>query len=1197
MEHLQAIQPNYDLVFNVNNYSPKLKRYQYYSSNNLLGVQHPQSKYNVFTQIFFRDQYNKRFQHLNASSCEGNKKIYKKELFTPLVNIYPKKYYGNCYASCKSKSFINLFKVNSDGLNKKNELYHTEKLMDVYYNNKDIHDDVFLNEELTKMLLELDDLVTLFNNPQVTKLCTEAVYNKINSKQKTTNPVKLIIHHIYMETFYEQLCQTIEIKNQHNKHISIEEICNILQEEILNLKRNVSKAKKEILNQKQNQQQENHNNNESVVNEEFNNNNNLDNPENNEQSIKIIDEGNAIEKGKVKKKKQKLYIDLIPHYKQNEKGIYKTNNTSLGQSKMLPRLTNCNNESTSNQTQQAMINNSNNLGIYRKYKQRAVESDSLFTEDTKFSNNRFNSGKPSMNNSVEGDSSNILHGITKSNNCNSKKKYNIKEGAIEENNEENLISTRFSLRKKGTQHKKENVESLFSAGSSIHITSGPSQNEPLSPHLNERQTEITNKNILNDNNIREDINNVNEEGYYVKTETQSKSRTKMTTPNKIKEEHVTKSNKATNTEIKTENIEKKKINYFKQHNNNSNKKINNIHNKIRKKVPTIIIKSRRTSPTQQNKSNKPINVETEVIINHTQNEFNTNEILNQHNNNKLNDLNEKDEQKLNSIQGEQTIFISTNLQNTTNGVDPTVFKGEHLNENGDKMHSDKNNLEKQKLQQDDNNINIETLNEQEHKNKNNKVTLYNKIKFPQIKKQNKYTKLNKENSSKYLLNKNESSNEYRDESKSLSQNQSSKRFSETTNIKKAKKHLIKRKTEKDFNNSEQINPQSNQDIIFSKYRYNLIPDFSSPNSDLISLLSGDNNNTSMKLPETNSDLLYKNQLQEKEFNETQTKYSLVKNPQPQAECLTSYEKLEMLLDEAHRNRLGLNNQTNQISEVELQSQLNKHSELFKVWLSLQIDKLNKEKHDSFFKDYGTFNYSYQKNNFQIYNYDYLSTHQSKPEENKEQLPPEFIAWAKEMLEMRQNIKNEILNKDNNKPNLPIAPNINSTYQHHSKFKRRVSIIHPIQKRQMLKSLRQDKHDYFTIQDKEKMKFLNSQKNRLVEMLNTDNNVDFLREFIDKVEELKNAPPDVFSENMAEFIDNQVDSTHYAFLRKKELRMNEFIHILKQQRKIKESLKKIRKERFKFVSPIQFRTPPDGESKDNFENSLIHHSVPNILKKK
>ena len=58
------------------------------------------------------------------------KKIYKKELFTPLVNIYPKKYYGNCYASCKSKSFINLFKVNSDGLNKKNELYHTEKPAD-----------------------------------------------------------------------------------------------------------------------------------------------------------------------------------------------------------------------------------------------------------------------------------------------------------------------------------------------------------------------------------------------------------------------------------------------------------------------------------------------------------------------------------------------------------------------------------------------------------------------------------------------------------------------------------------------------------------------------------------------------------------------------------------------------------------------------------------------------------------------------------------------------------------------------------------------------------------------------------------------------------------------------------------------------------------------------------------------------------
>jgi hypothetical protein len=62
-------------------------------------------------------------------------------------------------------------------------------------------------------------------------------------------------------------------------------------------------------------------------------------------------------------------------------------------------------------------------------------------------------------------------------------------------------------------------------------------------------------------------------------------------------------------------------------------------------------------------------------------------------------------------------------------------------------------------------------------------------------------------------------------------------------------------------------------------------------------------------------------------------------------------------------------------------------------------------------------------------------------------------------------------------------------------------------------------------------------------------------------------------------------------------MNEFINILKQQRKIKESFKKIRKERFKFVSPIQFRTPPDGELKDNFENSLIHHSVPNIFKKK
>jgi hypothetical protein len=128
---------------------------------------------------------------------------------------------------------------------------------------------------------------------------------------------------------------------------------------------------------------------------------------------------------------------------------------------MLPRLTNYNNESTSNQTQQAMINNSNNLGIYRKYKRRAVESDSLFTEDTKFSNNRFNSGKHSMNNSVEGDSSNIFHGINKNNNCNSKKNYNIKEGAIEENNEENLINTRFSLRKKGTQQKKENVESLF----------------------------------------------------------------------------------------------------------------------------------------------------------------------------------------------------------------------------------------------------------------------------------------------------------------------------------------------------------------------------------------------------------------------------------------------------------------------------------------------------------------------------------------------------------------------------------------------------------------------------------------------------------------------------------------------------------------------------------------------------------------
>ena len=79
----------------------------------------------------------------------------------------------------------------------------------------------------------------------------------------------------------------------------------------------------------------------------------------------------------------------------------------------------------------------------------------------------------------------------------------------------------------------------------------------------------------------------------------------------------------------------------------------------------------------------------------------------------------------------------------------------------------------------------------------------------------------------------------------------------------------------------------------------------------------------------------------------------------------------------------------------------------------------------------------------------------------------------------------------------------------------------------------------------------------------------LKEFFEKINMLKNASPEEYSKEMAKLIDNQIETSDFAIVKKRENRMNAFVENLNTFRQQKKTHRALKEGNLRFITPYEF----------------------------
>ena len=81
--------------------------------------------------------------------------------------------------------------------------------------------------------------------------------------------------------------------------------------------------------------------------------------------------------------------------------------------------------------------------------------------------------------------------------------------------------------------------------------------------------------------------------------------------------------------------------------------------------------------------------------------------------------------------------------------------------------------------------------------------------------------------------------------------------------------------------------------------------------------------------------------------------------------------------------------------------------------------------------------------------------------------------------------------------------------------------------------------------------------------------EMLKEFFEKINMLKNASPEEYSKEMAKLIDNQIETSDFAIVKKRENRMNAFVENLNTFRQQKKTHRALKEGNLRFITPYEF----------------------------
>ena len=95
--------------------------------------------------------------------------------------------------------------------------------------------------------------------------------------------------------------------------------------------------------------------------------------------------------------------------------------------------------------------------------------------------------------------------------------------------------------------------------------------------------------------------------------------------------------------------------------------------------------------------------------------------------------------------------------------------------------------------------------------------------------------------------------------------------------------------------------------------------------------------------------------------------------------------------------------------------------------------------------------------------------------------------------------------------------------------------------------------------------------------------EMMKEFFKKINDLKNAPPEEYRKQIEQLIDNQIEGSNYAHIKKRENRMNAFLEKLNTYRKQKEINRKLKSDKFRFIRPWDFFFKDEEEQYNTIEN--------------